>query len=607
MRGSRSERGDAGLKFLVLLGALGAIGAGTYLALGRRLVEEGGAGGPIVRRQAFVAQVKGFDPALAGDLYSGTAAFQIYEPLYEFHYLERPFREIPLTAEAMPEISQDRLTYRIRLKKGIRFHDDSCFPGGTGRELTVHDYIYAWKRVADPRVQSELWAFFQGKIVGLDALHDRASTSGNFDYDAPVEGLQAPDPHTLVVKLTRPSVDFVYLLVMPFTAAVPREAVEHYKDDFINHGVGTGAYRLVEWVPNSRIVYEKNPDYHDVRYPETGAPGDRESGLLADAGKRVPFSDRVEITIITEDQPRWLQFERGALDIAGVPKDAHGKAIVNEQPAPYLREKGVQIEIVPELDVTYICFNMVDPVIGKNRLLRRAIAHAADLEKTREIFFNGRGLYAQSPIPPGLFGYDPNYRNPHQEYNLDKARKHLADAGYPGGEGLPEIVYDSSGTDTTSRQMAEHFQENMSKIGIKIRIEANTWPAFSEKINKRQCQAWGIAWGADYPDPENFLQLFYGPSSSPNGQNGSNYQNPEYDKLYEEIRVLPDGPDRLRKIHRMRDIIAEDNVWVYELHRVTYILKNPWIRNYKYPPFLGGAFYKYTKADMAERKKWIGE
>lgn len=592
--------------------AIAGIGLAAVVAAAGVIVGFGGKRREgMIHRRAFPAEVKGFDPVTAGDLYSGTAVLQIFEPLYEWHYLKR-YELTPLTATALPETSEDGRTLTIRLRPGIRFHDDPCFPGDAGRELVAGDYIYSWKRVADPRSESPLWAFFQGAIEGLDAFREAAQAAESVDYDQPVAGLTAPDPHTLVIQLTKPSRLFPMFLAMPFTSAVPREAVERYGDGFLNHPVGTGAFRLDEWKRDSRFVLRRHAHYRDVRYPSEGQPpdrtysGDEARGLLRLAGQRAPFCDWIEVSILTEDQPRWLEFVNGNLDVSAIPKDAFGQAIAGGRVSPDFAARGITLESTPDLDLVYMCFNMSDPVVGgeKNKLLRRAVARAIDETKLRELFYNDRGVLAQSMIPPGLFGYDPDYRSPSQ-YDPARAKALLAEAGYPDGAGLSELVYDMTGSDTTTRNMGEFLKGSLAQVGIKLRLVSNTWPAFDEKTNKGQLQMFGAGWGADYPDPENFLQLLYGPNSAPNGQNAARFQDPEYDRLYEQVRALPNGPERLAAVRRMVDIAAEQQPLVYEVHRDAWVLSHPWCPNYKYPQ-VGGGYWKYIHVDMADRARRLG-
>ncbi len=553
-------------------------------------------------RLAVIADVKGFDPVISDDLYSNTAASQVYEGLTQYSYLERPFKVVPNLAEALPEVSEDGLVLTFKLKKSVRFMDDPCFKatGGKGRELVAEDFIYSWKRLADPRKHSSGWWIFENRIQGLDDFRNTAQAAEKTDYSVAVSGLQAPDKHTLVVTLTGPYPQFLYVLSMTFASAVPREAVETYDKEFLNHPVGTGPYLVKEWIRNSRIVFERNPNFRKEVYPSVGEPGDKEAGLLDDAGKVVPLTDRVEMHIVVEDQPRWLKLLKGQFDVGGIPKDNYDAAIDKETNTlkKRLARKGLILAKSVEPDATYTAFNMEDPILGKNALLRRAISLGYNTKRRINLFYNGRAIPAQTPIPPGLFGYDKTRVNPWARYDPEEAKKLLAEAGFPNGEGLPEFVYENM-ADSTSRQFGEMFTREMSRIGIKMKINANTWPEFSQKLRTKRAQIFGVAWSADYPDPENFLQLLYGPNESPS-PNSANYKNPEYDKLYEQMKNMPDGPERLAVIDKMVKILWDDCPWIMGVHRQRFALQHSWMRNYKYHA-IGKGFYKYYRVDAALR------
>lgn len=567
---------------------------------------------PSVHRRVVTAKIRGFDPARAGDAFSGEAAYQICEPLYEFHYLKRnPFELLPLTAAGPPEMGADGRTWTIRIRPGIRFHDDPCFPGGTGRELVAGDFLYAWKRVADPATESSMFAFLQGLIEGIDEWREAALAAEQADYDRPVPGLRAPDADTLEIRLTRPHPRFPHLLALPFMAAVPREAVERYGKGFDDHPVGTGAYRLAEWVRDSRYVLERHPGYRDVRYPAEGEPphgafpGDAALGRLADAGVRVPICERIEVSIIEEESPRWLEFLSGALDCVEIPRDAWGQALSGGAPSAEIAARGIRLEHTALLDLTYHCFNLDDPLFGPNRKLREAIACAVDCDLQRRILLNGQGVVAESLVPPGLAGYDDAWRNPRQRFDLERARALLAEAGYPGGEGLPEIPYEVQTAATSQRQRAELLKEMLARIGVRIRLEINTWPSFTKKVEEGRARFFGIGWGADYPDAENFLQLLYGPNIPPAGSNVARFRDAEYDRLYEEIVRLTDSPERTARIRRMIAIACENGPWVLGHHRDAWWLVHPWCHNYKYP-VVGGGYWKYVRVDAAERAARLG-
>ena len=415
-----------------------------------------------VYRDAMNSNLKTFDPIHCSDLYSHMCQSQVYETLYEYKYLARPYDVQPCLAESLPEITDSGRVYRIRLKRGIRFADDPAFPGGRGREVTAHDFVYSALRVADVRNQSSGWWIYEGKIVGLDAFRAASESlpplpdSAYPDlYRRPVEGLLAEDDRTLRITLTRPFPYFKYILAMAYAAVVAREAVEKYGDEFMSHPVGTGPFLLAEWRRGLRVDFVRNPAYRHGLYPAEGSADDSARGLLADAGKPLPFLDRVELHIFEEDQPMILNYLRGRLDRSPIPKDNYD-AIVN--PDKSLKAgyagKGYTLVRDEDLDLTYTIFNMQDPVLGKSRRLRQAMTLAQDAEEIVRLLYNGRAVRAQSPIPPGLFGYDSAYRHPYQGLDLPKAKAFLAEAGYPGGKGLPEFEY-MFPSSATSRQHAE--------------------------------------------------------------------------------------------------------------------------------------------------------
>ena len=560
-----------------------------------------------VYRTAMPTNLKTFDPAQCSDQYSAICQAQVYETLYQYKYLARPYDVEPLLAASLPEVTDSGRVYRIRLKPGIRFADDPCFPGGNGREVKAADFVYSVKRMADERNRTTGWWIYEGKIVGLDEFRKRSGALPPLPdslypdlYDAPVEGLRALDDTTLQLTLTKAYPYFKYILAMPYAALVAREAVDRYGVEFMNHPVGTGPFVLREWRRGLRLVFERNPGYRHGVYPSEGSREDSLRGLLADAGKALPFVDRVEIGIFEESQPMWLNFLRGYLDrVPTIPKDNYEQVVASDRS---LREglgvKGLTLIPKEELDLTYVFFNMEDPVLGRHKKLRQAMALAYDIETVIKLFYNGQAVRAVSPIPPGLFGYDSAYKNPYARYDVEKARTLLAEAGFPGGKGLPEFEYLTQ-SNTTSRQMGEHFIQDMAAIGLKIRLAAVTWPEFIDRMKRKKGQIVGAAWGADYPDPENFLQLLYGPNASP-GENSANYKNAEYDKLYRAMAVMADTPERLAIIRRMQDILAEDAPWIVNTHRLRLTLSYDWLGNFK-PSTVVDEPSKYVRVDAPLR------
>jgi len=560
---------------------------------------------------ALPMEIKGFDPSQANDLYSHTALAQVYEPLYQYAYLERPFRVEPLLAESMPELSEDKLSCTIRIKKGVLFQDDPCFKdaGGKGRELTAADFIYSFQRIADKRVNSNGWWIFQDKIKGLDEFREKtANSKGMTIYDEPVEGLTAPDDHTLVIKLKKPYPQLGYILTMSYSCVVPREAVETYGEEFLNHPVGTGPFMLNNWLRKSKIEYVRNPNFRGEIYPSKGAPEDRDMGLLEDAGKPVPFLDRLTFHIIKESSTVWLQFLSGNLDRSGIPKDNYNTAIRADKTLKQdLADKGIRLWKTPRLDITYQAFNMEDPILGESPALRQALSLSLNMDQVIDNFYNHRAIRAKGPIPPGLNGYDPELENPFSRYDPEEAARKLEEAKKELGLGpddVIELTYDSQNNDITSRQLDEFIVDGFSELGIKIKYNVNTWPQFLDRVKNKKGQLWGAAWGADYPDAENFLQLLYGPNASP-GDNGANYRNPGFDELYRKASRMEDSPERTALYKKMARIAIADCPWIFCSHRLGFALQHGWLKNYK-PHDLAQNTYKYYRIDPNMKTKLKG-
>ena len=581
------------------------------------LADQGRGGESVLYSQT--ARIRGLDPASAGEVSSSMAISRIYEGLLEYDYLARPYKVRPNLAEAMPEISPDGLTYTFRIRKGIYFQDDPCFPGGKGRELVAGDFVYSIKRVADVKNASSGFWVFNKRIKGINAFHEASQKPEPTDYGMEVEGLRTPDDHTLVIELAKPYPQLLYVLAMSYGFAVPREAVEYYGKDFSNHPVGTGPYVLVRWRRNSRIEFARNPKWAETgrveRYPSAGTPQQRAAGLLDDAGKPIPFIDRVVQYVIDDSSTAWMMFLSGQLSFTAISRDNWDAVITGDKKlSDSLARRGIELISAPTLDVYYIGFNWDDPVVGsspdpeedmRHRKLRQALSCAYDFDRMNR-FMNYRLYPLSGPVPEPLAGSlkEPSpYR-----FDLEKARRLLAEAGYPDGRDPKtgrrlELSIELGGADPNTRQRMELLADMYQRIGVVLKANYNTWPAFIEKMNRRQSQMFQLGWVADYPDAENFLQLFYGGNESP-GPNHSNYRNPEFDRLYEQIRTMQDSPARTAKYERMAAIVVEDCPWIFMYQPMSFALKHDWIKNYLPHDFPYG-MGKYLRIDPRARRAWL--
>lgn len=550
------------------------------------------------------AKVKGLDPVNAGDTYSSAEVARVYEGLLSYHYLKRPYTLIPNLAEAMPEVLDNGMSYLFKIKKGIKFHDNECFPEGKGRELKAQDFVYSIKRMADAKNVSTGWWLLDGKIKGLNEWREKNKSLSKTNYDLEVEGLKAIDDYTLKFTLSKQYPQFLYALAMVYTYAVPKEAVDFYGKDFINNPVGTGAFITGTYNQGNRIEYTRNPNYREVLYPSEGSEEDKKLGLLKDAGKKLPLVDEIVVNIQTESQPAWLSFEKGKTDYHGIPKDNFDAVVTPDKAlTKEYEKKGITLEVTPDLDITYIAFNHEDPLFKSNLKLRQAMSLAYNGKKSNELFYNNRGILAQTILPPGIGGYDENYKNPYRDFNVEKAKKLLAEAGYPGGKGLPKIKYDTTAS-TVSRQMSEFFKQQMAQIGIEVEINTNTWPELTKKVKTRQAQMFGMAWVGDYPDAENFLQLIYGPNSAP-GPNGSNYNNSKFNQMFEQASKMQPGESRAKKYKELALMAAEDVAYIYGVHRTSFVVKHSWLKNYKFSTFDHGNA-KYLNVDLKKKTEMLG-
>lgn len=557
------------------------------------------------------AKVLALDPADIGDTSSHAVGSEIFEGLYRYHYLKRPYELIPELAVDMPQVSEDGLVYTIEVKKGVFFHNDKCFTSGKGREVTARDFVYSWMRVANIKTRSKMWWMFDGRIEGLDEFREYSKgcpSAEEVDYDWPVAGLKVVDDYKIVVTLNRPWPQFMYVLAYPVSAVIPKEAVDHYGETIINHPVGTGPFVLKTWRRGSYIEMVKNPNYRVDLYPSQGEEGDEELGLLADAGKQMPFVDKIIWRVIEEDQPRWLMFMRGDIDITSIPKDNFGSVMASMSDlTDEMVERGIKLKAFQEPDAFWIGMNNSDPVIGKNKPLRLALSKAFDGQKWIELFFNGRGVIAYGYIPPNMPGYDPNIKDvSHIEYNPEKAREYVARAVKINGGPIPELTLTIPGTDTTYRQMGRFLRSAIENIGLAVEVEYIDWPTYMEKLRTGSVQLYSSGWIADWPDVENFMNLFYSKNSP--YPNNSFYSNPEYDKIYEQISVMEDCPQRTELYRKAQRIMVADAPVVFLYHRIWYALHHDWVGNLKPNAYKSGTngygFSKYYRVDAAKRKTY---
>ena len=639
---------------------------------------------------AFTERPKHLDPVQSYSENEATFNAQIYEPPLQYHYLDRPYTLVPLTATALPKPAYLDASgrpvpggskavafsvYEIRIRPGIlyqphpafargadgrplydrlprgeveRVHALSDFPRTGTRELTADDYVYQIKRLAHPRLHSPIFGLMTEYIVGLKeyaetlrradlALIASQGREAWLDLSKyPLSGAEVVDRYTYRIKLRGKYPQFAYWLAMPFFAPVPIEADRFFSQPGMAENnltldrwpIGTGPYMLAENNPNSRMVLVRNPNFHGETYPAQGEPGDAGAGLLADAGKPIPFIDQVVFSREKEDIPYWNKFLQGYYDASAITSDSFDQAVrVNlegdARVTPEMEEKGIRLETSVATTTVYMAFNWLDPVVGgpseRGRKLRRAISIAVDWEEYISIFANGRGIAAQGPIAPGIYGYRDGRAgmNPvvydwadgaPRRKSIDAARRLLVEAGYPDGRdaktGQPLVLYlDVTGRGPSDKSRFDWFRKQFGKLDLQLEIRDTDYNRFQDKVRKGAAQIFIWGWNADYPDPENFLFLLVTGQGKVkhDGENAANYSNPEYDALYERMKNMENGPERQAIVDRMVAILREDSPWLWGFHPKDYALIHSWLSNVK-PNLMARNRIKYERVDAAKRE-----
>ena len=642
---------------------------------------------------SFSNRPKHLDPAQSYSSNEIVFTGQIYEPPLQYHFLKRPYELIPLAATEVPRpyfedkngkrladnVPRDKIVYsvyEIHIQPGIQYQPHPAFAkdasgkplyldlnpedlvdrnalsdfSETGtRELIAADYVYEIKRLAHPKLHSPIFGLMTEYIVGLkeysktlrEVVKQREKEGSSSQFldlqQYPMSGVEVVDRYTYRIKLHGEYPQFVYWLAMPFFGPIPPEADQFYSQPGMKeknitldwYPVGTGPYMLTVNNPNRQMVLERNPNFHGESYPSQGEAADKAAGLLADAGKALPFIDRVVFSLEKEDIPVWNKFLQGYYDASGVSSDSFDQAIqVSNQGEAGLtddmRDKGIRLSTSVEASTYYMGFNMRDLVVGgyteQARKLRQAISIAVDYEEFISIFLNDRGIPAQSPLPPGIYGYQSGEAgvNPYvyewfngklKRKDITVAKKLLVEAGYPEGRdvktGKPLIIHlDSTGGGPDDKARFDWFRKQFAKIDIQLDIRSTDYNRFQEKMLKGTAQLFQWGWNADYPDPENFMFLLYGQNIKvgKNGENAANYESPEFDQLFGLMKNMPNGPERLAIIRDMTKIAQKDAPWLWGLNPKKFSLYHEWLHNVK-PHVMANNTLKYKRLNPQLRAK----
>ena len=559
-------------------------------------------------------------------------------------------------------------TYRWHLPPNATLpaieHPDDLPEKGT-RDLQAADYAYQIKRLAHPLVDCPIFSLLATYIQGFSAFHERLveeisrlraerRQAGGAFYNQEADerlkpiyldlrqvdlpGVQVVNDRTLRIILSKKYPQFIYWLAMPFFAPMPWEADRFYTQaaavaqniTLDRFPVGTGAFTLAVNQPNYRMVLRRNANFHDERYPTAGEPEDTALGLLEDRGQRLPFLEEAVYVLEKESVPRWNKFLQGYYDTSGIGSDVFDQAVQfssagNVELTDALHVKHIRLMTDIASSTIYYAFNMLDDVVGgydeQRRKLRQALSLALNLEEFIQIFANGRGIIAQGPIPPGIFGYqegqaginpvlytwDDRLGMPRRK-DLETARQLLAQAGYPGGRDANGkalvIFFDTTSSGAGAKPILDWMRKQFAALGVQLQIRATDYNQFQNKVLQGNYQMLRWGWNADYPDPENFLFLLYGANAKvrSQGENAANYDNPRFNDLFRQMENMRNSPERAAIIQDMLTIVRQDAPWIWGFHPVTYGLYHAWYLNAK-PMTFGGNTLKYKRIDVPLREQ----
>lgn len=598
----------------------------------------------------FEEPPKTLDPAVAYTTAEHEITGNVFDTLVEYHYLKRPYELIPALAKEVPkgeELPGGKVRYVFELRPGLLYQDDPCFElGGAGRRtrtITAADFEFELKRIADPEVNSPVAEPF-GNIDGHMAFGKALATKRKSDpafAKLPVReqyakigsiaGVVVAGETRLEIVLAQAYPQILYWFAMPFAAPMPWEAVQYYdgedgRDRLDDHPVASGPYQITTYDKQLRIVLSKNPNWYGARHPEWKAPGatypsegepeDAARGVLAAAGKPLPFIERIELRREKEHIPAFNKFLQGYYDSSGVIKESFDKVIRQDNLSPEMEALGLKLNKSVTAGTYYIGFNMEDPLVGakgedKSRKLRQAMSLAVDFPEYARLFQNGRGVPAQTPIPPGLFGYEEGYKNPYRTVDLARGAKLLEEAGYKGGidpktKRPLRITFDVADTSAEGQLRFKFLSNQWRKLGIDVVVDATTYNKFQQKVRDGAYQLFIWGWIADYPDPENFLFLLWSEMarSKNNGPNTANFASRQFDELFLKMKTMPNGDERMGIIREMRGILEHERPWIEMYHPEGYALYHGWLSNVKTPGMsLQTTKYRDIDPELRERKR----
>ncbi len=511
------------------------------------------------------SNISSLDPAIAFDAISYAVLGQVYETLYEYDYNSEKPKIIPLLAESLPLISDDQLTYTFKIKKNIFYHSHPSI--SKERTVKAQDFVNQIKRLAYTPLKGQGFFLFEGKVKGID---DFKKNTKNFNdlLSKSIQGVKVINDHEFSIELVKPYPQMLYAMTMIFTTPLPEETLRATNNLIDSYEIGTGPYTLKTFKRSHKVVLEKFESYHDKRFPKIKT---------------------IHLPFMKESQTQWLNFLNKKIDFFGLGKDHYNLALNKKG---FLKDKyqdkGLKLVKSSSLTYWWFAYNMKDSIFSKNKNLRLAFAHAIDRKKFIELFTNNTGELANSIYHPFLFGYDKNQK-PGFSHDIEKAKFFLEKAGFKNGKGLKPITMDLRSSNSESLQQGEFIKNQLSKIGVNINIQTNTFSAFLRKAREGKLQFWLDGWHLDYPDSENILQLLSN-SNHPPGVNSTYYNSPKFEELFSQLKITPDGQKKQNLMKQIEAIIQEDQVWSMLFYSRSIKLYNDRVKNYKPSPLINNFF-----------------
>jgi len=533
---------------------------------------KGGIKGGGTFRLNELENVRSLDPVGINDNVSHHVAHQIYDVLVD---LDSALQLIPALASSW-EISEDGLLYTFHLRSDVKFQDNACFPDGKGRKFKASDVKYSFDRVCDPRTGTLGFDFYKNYVEGASEFFDEVTLARKESREpnlSDVSGYIAKDDSTFQIKLKKPFGPFIYYMCLGFAYVVPKEAVEKYGKDFFQNPVGTGPYIFVNWSPDLELNLKRNPDYWEKD----------------EHGNQLPYVEEIKFRFLKDLSQQMLEFQNGNLDECyRIPNESF-KSIVTSEKTLTPEFSQFVLQKNPSLSLQFYGF-LTTGKIFNNEKVRQAFNYAIDRDKILKFVLNGQGYMGAiyGIVPPPMPNYDVK-RIKGYTYDLNKAKQLMAEAGYPDGKGFPDAILQINSGGDRNIQLAESIQNMLKEIGVNLKMNIMQFAQHLDNIDAGRADLYRLGWIADYPDPENFLNLYYGKNVPKDPKaispiNSFRFQNPEFDALFEKAISTTDQKERYELYYKAEQIATDKAPSLLIFYEEDYRLIQPYVKGFPLDP-----------------------